>query len=166
MKITNLREYKEVFKAVSFIRSYFANEGFELGDFRKQVVENTEKHLPQVYVVEENDEKIGFIILAGNDASELQEPFKWLGCHNGDSLDEERHKEILKFAIKACDEYNAPALKEILKHELEGTTKFWQDKRDMEQILPQKPKKKLIVPEKKLILPGEENAGGGKKLII
>ena len=165
MKITNLRDYKESFKAVSFIRSYFANEGFELDDFRDQVINNTEKKLPQVYIVEENDEKIGFIILAGNDASQLQHPFKWLGVHNGDAMDEEKHKEILKFAMKECDEYKAPDLKEILRKELEGATKFWQDKRDVEEVLPGA-KKKLIIPEKKLILPGQENSGGGGKLII
>ena len=163
MKITNLRDYKESYKAVSFIRSYFAKEGFELEDFRDIVINNTEKKLPQVFIVEENDEKIGFIILAANDAESLDKPFKFLGVHNGDSMDEEKHKEILKFAMKECDEYNAPDLKEILRNELEGAAKFWQDKREMEQVLP--PKKKLIIPEKKLILPGQENKGGGKLII-
>ncbi|MBQ2678769.1 MAG: hypothetical protein IJF98_01075 [Firmicutes bacterium] len=164
MKITNIRDYKESFKAVSFIRSYFAKEGFELADFRDLLLQNTEKKLPQAYIIEENDEKIGFIILAANDADSLDKTFKFLGVHNGDALDEEKHKEILKYAIAQCDEYNAPDLKEILRNELEGATKFWQDKREMEEILPQ-PKKKLIVPEKKLILPGQENKGGGKLII-
>ncbi|MGN0251911.1 MAG: hypothetical protein ACI4EH_11190 [Oliverpabstia sp.] len=67
----------------------------------ERLVQNSKNGcLPEFYVITDNGEYIGYLLLLADNVEDIPPPFKFLACHNGDQLSEEEHKELLEFIKK------------------------------------------------------------------
>lgn len=68
-------------------------------DFFKSFVRKNSKNneLPELYVIKDNGQYIGYLLLLADKKEDIPKPFTFLACHNGDQLPIEQHKKILEF---------------------------------------------------------------------
>ena len=67
-------------------------------DFFRRFVGNSKNNgLPELYVIEDSGQYIGYLLLLADKKEDIPKPFTFLACHNGDQLSKEQHKKILEF---------------------------------------------------------------------
>lgn len=96
MKIVQL---KDEINAISYVYNKAIPKKIPFDIFNNLVL-NENNNLPKFYVLIDNNEYIGYLLLLADKKEDIPKPFTFLACHNADELDDKNHKELLEFIIK------------------------------------------------------------------
>lgn len=88
---------KEESSAIKYVYEKAISKKISYDCFKRFVRNSKNNGLPELYVLEDSGQYIGYLLLLADKKENIPKPFTFLACHNGDQLSIEQHKKILEF---------------------------------------------------------------------
>lgn len=118
MEITALAAEKDRDKAIRYVYKQVAPSKTPFFLFKHIVLKSPPDNLPEFYILKDNGNYIGYLLLLADSMKEVPNPFSYLACHNGDELSYEDHCSLLRFAIQRAVDGKYAKLDWLFQNEL------------------------------------------------
>lgn len=122
MKIQMLNHEMKYQKEIKYIYNKAIPSKIPYSVFENLVLNSPCNELPEFYILKNEGECIGYLLLLANTTDTIPKPFGSLACHNGDKLSQENHRCLLQFIIDRAKEKKYFKLERIAQYELSSLT--------------------------------------------